>query len=80
MDMCGAGGLICLNCKAMGMGCSAGGCGTVSCTGCTGCCDPTGTCQTTGMTDDQACGANGAACIDCTAQNPNWACINGNCQ
>jgi hypothetical protein len=65
---CGNGGNYCIDCTTMSppLGCSMQACGAEMCTGCSGCCDTTGTCQP--GVSDQACGTGGQACIDCSAQ------------
>lgn len=64
---CGKGGLACMDCAAMGFGCTDQGCNpTATCAGCGGCCKA-GSCNENGKTQDNACGKNGDLCIDCTS-------------
>lgn len=64
---CGKGGLACMNCAAMGFGCTDQGCNAqATCAGCDGCCKA-GTCNPNGKTQDNACGKNGEVCVDCTS-------------
>jgi hypothetical protein len=74
---CGALGQACQNCAAAGDMCSGQQCVPVpppacNAQSCPGCCDASGTCQP-GFVDTQ-CGQNGAACADCTAQQPPSTC------
>jgi hypothetical protein len=75
---CGKGGLVCVDCSAVGYGCVDQGCNAAAtCTGCDGCCKA-GTCNPNGKTQDNACGRGGAICKDCTSSSQ--ACDgNGNC-
>ena len=51
--------------------CNAGNCPSSCCQG--------GVCQPYGMTDDDACGLDGAECMDCTMQGGSAFCNNGYC-
>jgi len=70
-DACGSGGNACDNCAAKAAGCSAGVCqGKPPKCGpdnCGGCCDANGSCQI--GTSDAICGAQGAACRNCSTQS-----------
>lgn len=76
---CGKGGLVCMNCAAVGYGCVSQGCAAAAtCASCDGCCKA-GTCNPNGKTQDNACGHGGAVCKDCTSSSQ--ACDgNGNCR
>jgi len=66
---CGKGGLVCMNCAAVGYGCVNQGCnGAATCASCDGCCKA-GTCNPNGKTQDNACGHGGAVCVDCTSSS-----------
>ena len=78
---CGSGGQACQNCSAIGDGCvdqqcvpvppdagtdsgtDASACGPSNCTGC---CDGSGVCEAGFL--DSACGQNGGACANCSAE------------
>lgn len=68
-DLCGTGGLACQNCNATNQVCQGqqcrDRCGPLNCAG--GCCLPSNAC-TLGVANS-ACGSNGAACANCTANN-----------
>jgi hypothetical protein len=75
---CGKGGLVCMNCAAIGYGCVNQGCAAAAtCAGCDGCCKA-GTCNPNGKTQDSACGHGGAVCVDCTSSSQTCD-GNGNC-
>jgi hypothetical protein len=66
---CGKGGLVCMNCAAIGYGCVDQGCNAAAtCPNCDGCCKA-GTCNPNGKTQDNACGHDGALCKDCTSSS-----------
>jgi hypothetical protein len=78
-SQCGKGGLACVDCTPLSMGCANQGCAVVTkCENCDGCCQA-GTCNPNGKTQDDSCGANGALCVDCTGSsrtcNGNGSCI-----
>ncbi|MBI5481089.1 MAG: hypothetical protein HY906_19685 [Deltaproteobacteria bacterium] len=64
---CGLGGVPCDDCIARGQMCTwydVHRCVDCQATTCAGCCDPDGQCQW--GSEDQECGYNGHACVDCT--------------
>jgi hypothetical protein len=66
---CGKGGLVCMNCAAIGYGCTNQGCNAAAtCANCDGCCKA-GTCNPNGKTQDNSCGRGGAVCRDCTSSS-----------
>jgi hypothetical protein len=66
---CGKGGLVCMNCAAVGYGCVSQGCeANATCANCDGCCKA-GTCNPNGKTQDNSCGRGGAVCRDCTSSS-----------
>ncbi|MBI5529430.1 MAG: hypothetical protein HY897_24150 [Deltaproteobacteria bacterium] len=77
-DLCGTGGAVCVNCAVS----SEKVCHEKACTPCgaatcgTGCCDAAGNCVT--VPTNTQCGANGAACQDCTATAARY-CFEGSC-
>jgi hypothetical protein len=77
--LCGKGGLLCVDCSAMGFGCVDQGCNAAAtCPGCDGCCKA-GTCNAYGKTQDDACGRGGALCKDCTSSGQSCD-GNGSCR
>jgi hypothetical protein len=79
---CGQGGHLCADCTLTGDVCTSGTCAPEGgvpdpdCIfDCTGCCDANNFCFTGGA--DNACGANGATCGDCTSSGA--TCIGGFC-
>lgn len=77
---CGVGGVDCLDCGALGFGCTSGQCvgepPKCSPSTCPGCCDDQGMCRPGSETN--ACGASGGACVDCGGQQQ--GCVAGTCQ
>jgi hypothetical protein len=77
---CGLGGVICIDCGAIGFGCVGGACeGPPPVCGpatCAGCCDGRGLCRF--GTESDACGAGGGECADCSALG--LGCAGGACE
>ena len=69
---------VCHSCEDVGLVCQNGACVTepAQCgsANCDGCCDANGNCRS--GTSGAACGANGAACVDCPGQQ---SCCSGTC-
>ena len=68
VDACGVKGASCSSCSAKKLDCEDGVCAgappTCGASSCGGCCDAKGVCQ--GGTTDAVCGADGAACANCS--------------
>lgn len=80
VNACGLGGVVCIDCGAIGFACNQGACEgpppPCGPTTCKGCCDAQGLCRF--GTESDACGLGGIGCDDCAAKNE--GCVDGACE